>query len=459
MPNISRTMLENLRNGQAPESQRIIREERTRGFGVLFGRSKTLSFFCEGRIKGASGSAKRVQLGRYPQMKVEEARDRALEYLRLMREGVDPVKQEEEAIKQRSDEAAAEEALQKTLREVMTEYFEVRPLKPSTRYDYENTISVCFGDWLDQPVRNITRRSVQDQFKSIKDRVAATKTTDGKAQSVKAFRILSTMLNFAKGDEVGGTRLLTDNPCEVLKDRGVDRRIPKRKTVLSEQDIAGLLEEFSIFEHPQYKDLDNALTNKDAVNLIELLLFTGLRFNEGASLKWENVNMRDRYFVIPDTKNSRDHYVPMSGHVEKVFKNLKKAAASDAVWVFPGKRGEGPIRDIRKQLGKLEARTGLSFSPHDLRRTFASIGDRYGLSEGDIGRALNHSEQTITQGYIISNVESLRPTFDKIAEQMLSYLTDDPVRSKMSDAERREWDEASGDPGTDAVSFEPYLRD
>ena len=68
------------------------------------------------------------------------------------------------------------------------------------------------SDWLDEPVQMITRRAVEQRFIKIKDE-------NGKGQATKCMRILTAVLNHAKAFDVDeGVRLITENPCDVLKE-------------------------------------------------------------------------------------------------------------------------------------------------------------------------------------------------------------------------------------------------
>jgi hypothetical protein len=139
------------------------RDTEIRGFGVRVTPKGLISFFAEGRLK--RGRTKRFNLGRFPALSVADARTQAYEKLRLYREGVDPHEMEREERERREREKALQESLGVTLQDVIESFFRARRLKEES--GYRNVIKNCFGDWLDRPVRSITRQAVEDRYLEI----------------------------------------------------------------------------------------------------------------------------------------------------------------------------------------------------------------------------------------------------------------------------------------------------
>jgi len=98
----------------------FIRDSTLRGFGIKITLKGKRVFFSEVRIKGAN--TKRVTIGSYPAIKLEEAREIARKNLLTMSQGEDPVVVVKEQRKKREREDAVEEALSKTLQFVFDQY-------------------------------------------------------------------------------------------------------------------------------------------------------------------------------------------------------------------------------------------------------------------------------------------------------------------------------------------------
>ncbi len=387
------------------------------GFGVKLNAKGTITFFSEGRIK--KGRMVRVSLGRHPVMLLDMAREKARETMLVIKQGLDPIKLEEQESQQRAKDAARDDFMSVTLRTVFEEFISLRNLKEKTKKDYKNTFDVCLGDWLDQPVKDITRRKVEERFLEIQKKKHRRAKDTGKAQATKCMRYLRALLNHAKAWEVDeGVRLITENPCDVLKEKKVDMRVKPRSTYLEKEDLRAVVEELSHVHHPDYNKQKVRLTSITIADYLMLLIFTGLRRDEAASLEWSDVNLNDRYFTVRDTKNHTDHVVPMVSQVEIMLQRRYEADDKHKQWVFPANRGEEHLVEPRKQIEKLREITGVNFPCHDLRRTFATLAESHGVDHHAIKRALNHKSQDITDTYIQTRVENLRKTFESIAQEI-----------------------------------------
>ena len=125
-----------------------------------------------------------------------------------------------------------------------------------------------------------------------------------------------------------------------------------------------------------------------------LLLFTGLRRQEAATLKWENIDLKDKTLTIEDTKNNQPHTLPLSDYLYDLLKQRKLNATND--YVFPGTGTNGYIVEPRKQLANVTKTTGIQFMIHDLRRTFVTIAESLDISAYAVKRLVNHKMKDLS---------------------------------------------------------------
>ena len=87
-------------------------------------------------------------------------------------------------------------------------------------------------------------------------------------------------------------------------------------------------------------------------------------------------------------------------------------------YVFPGEGKTGYIVEPKRAIDTVTATTGISFSCHDLRRTFATLAESLDLSSYTVKALLNHKQQTgdVTGGYIILNVDRLREPMQRVTD-------------------------------------------
>jgi integrase len=76
-----------------------------------------------------------------------------------------------------------------------------------------------------------------------------------------------------------------------------------------------------------------------------------------------------------------------------------KEQSGHAGWIFPSPSADGPVRSNTKPTAAICKASGVSFTPHDLRRTAASHMASLGISRFTISRVLNHVEKSVTATY------------------------------------------------------------
>ena len=383
-----------------PDKDEFYSDTQLAGFGVKITKGGKTNFIVNARIKGQH--PKRVTIGQYPDWNVYEARDEALSILKKLRKGIDPIK----AYKEKQSEAlrrqAQDEALSVSILTVLDQYLESRDLKAKTKYDYINTFNNCFLDWADRPLRSITRQEVEKRYQRIQRNNRRNESQTGVAQANKAMQILNALMNFASAEEINGERLIQDNPVNVLKEKRIRKSIKPRDTYIDQNDLWKVVRAIECLE------------NQSVKHLLLLLVSTGLRLNEATTLEWENLNFEQKYFVVLDTKNKSDHVVPMSTSIEWLLKEQNKIVEPNMRWVFPSINTNTHVVDIRKNLAKVCLNSGVTFTPHDLRRTFATIAHCCGLDHTTVKRVMNHKHKDITEQYIQTKVNELRKPMQEI---------------------------------------------
>jgi hypothetical protein len=77
----------------------------------------------------------------------------------------------------------------------------------------------------------------------------------------------------------------------------------------------------------------------------------------------------------------------------------------------------------RRQVQKVIQLSGVSFTLHDLRRTFIIIAESLDISAYALKRLVNHKmSNDVTAGYIVSDVECLRKPMEQVSAQLLQYF-------------------------------------
>ena len=138
----------------------------------------------------------------------------------------------------------------------------------------------------------------------------------------------------------------------------------------------------------------NALPESDFGNILKLLTLTGCRAGEIASLRWDEI--KDDQIVLPPerTKNSRSHIVPLSDPARAIL--AAQSRRGNREFVFGMTRtnpfsGWGKCKDtLDEAIAKNTGKPLPHWTPHDLRRTAATVMAEIGIQPHVIEAVLNH---------------------------------------------------------------------
>lgn len=387
------------------------------GLYKRIGSSKTV-WAVKARIKG--GNPITVTLGRVDVLSAAVARKEAHSKLAQLAAGINPNEEARASQKQKRLSAEADAARGLTLRQALLEYLNLKELKPATVKSYNTTIERNFEDWLDQPLREITRDDVLERYQTIKKRVAGKKRLEttsfanpaGEGEAQRAFRYLGAVINSFANDVVGGKPLLDFNPVDVLKHKKVRKLLRARKRYLTPHQLQELRYIAEHCSHPEWK---GATTEEDA-DFVMLLLMTGLRVDELRTLAWKNVDFSEGTLKAVDTKNRNEHILPLTGSIGHVLKRRKKGNSSS--YVFPSPLTPNQPASMSRALDRVCADLGVVFTPHDLRRTFATVASEMGVDIAKIGDALNHTKSGITSRYIQATPTMLAQTLQAVQDAL-----------------------------------------
>ena len=375
----------------------FLRDIELKGFGVRISATGTKTFFAEG-FYHPKRIGKRLSLGRYPVLSVEQAKKQARAVLYQLYCGVDP--QRRQLLTQATVTDETSPAM--TLNDMTERYFNSRRLK--SEKGYRTTLERNFGDWMDCAVSAISRKDIEDRYCEIAI------SRGRKAEANAAMRYLGAILNFALADEIEGEPVLKRNPIRVLSDKKYDRTIKPRKDVIETHQLGLWVQAVQRLCSPLARDL------------LLLQIQTGLRDGESKGLLGEDVDFDNRLLTVRNTKNGSDFTIPMSEQIHSLLLERKQCALSDT-YVFPNKTNTGRVTSIRKQMDKVRSETGIVFTHHCLRRTFASVLKKgLGVDIPTISILLNHTPQGVTQKhYLTSQPKDFRKMYGRLSKLVYGW--------------------------------------
>ena len=87
--------------------------------------------------------------------------------------------------------------------------------------------------------------------------------------------------------------------------------------------------------------------------------------------------------------------------------------------MFPSPQDSSKHASMSRAVQRVVDESGIAFTPHDLRRTVATIASELGYDLAKISAVLNHAKSGVTAGYVQSTVGSLKRTLEDIEGMVL----------------------------------------
>lgn len=374
-------------------------DEQDRGFGLRVTKDGKRTYIAQGRVNGKEA---RISIGPHGVFTADQAREVAREHLRSMRQGIDP----RAVAKERAAETVS-------LRDVADAYKRDRQLKDSSKAEIERHVTTTFEAWLKKPVASISREAVTKRFNEIKNHGLR---GDGPApaQANQGFSILRALMNYAIREyrKPDGSAIIADNPVEVLHKKWAT--IKAKTTRIPDKKVGAVWLALQQWREQAY--------NRDtlaSIDLVTFLMLTGARIGEASALTWDRVNLDECWWHIPDPKNSNPVWLPLSSQAVELLKTRQRVKGSPFVFASWGKCGH--IRDPRDTMKNLSEVAGLHLSPHDLRRTFTTIGiANCGIDLFKVELLTNHVPKSVTERHYLETqkLQYLLPQVQQIADWM-----------------------------------------
>lgn len=357
-----------------------------RGFGVLCsGKTNAKTYVVQRDLP--DGRTRRVTVAPTNVIPLDEARRRAEATLADLYRGLDP-------------KTPAKAIL--TLRSVLEDYLTSRALRKTTVEEYRRGVERHLKIWLDRPLKDITPELVEARHRAIASEIQAAGRHNGESTANGVMRSLRFLWNYAADRDSD----LPTNPVRRLKRQWYQER--RRERVVRTEEMPRF-----------YQGLLN-LPNPVARDYLMLLLFTGLRRREAASLRWEHIDLSERVIRLPaaNTKAGRKLDLPMTDVVYELLA-ARRGIGRDGPFVFSADSASGHIEEPAYPLEQIATSTGIRVSAHDLRRTFVTVAESADISPLALSALVNHSlGRDVTSGYVVMTAERLRQPAQRVADQL-----------------------------------------
>src|SRR5262245_3702671 len=347
-----------------------------------------------------------LTLGRYPDLPLTRARELANDARKTVANGGTP-------LTPKVQRAEAEKKT-KTYADVIKLYYEAKLVKLRTGHATRTTLQRLgrvYG-WNERPIASIT----DDEAATVLSDIAIRRGKKSTANQTK--HLLHGMFKWAKQP---GQRFVTVNPFSDLPMPGGPA--VARDRFLTEGEIRQVWHALS--------DPESLGIKPDAATALRLILVTAAR--PGMVRGMVGSELRDLrgpsehgpHWSLPAArmKAGSAFVAPLSGLALELIRPHLKADPAAPLFDLPGYYLHHAAQRIVVKLGMAR------WTPHDLRRTAATILDRKGYSLEQIGALLAHTRKGVTAIYARWNKFELRREMAMVIEQSLRHTLDDEPKA------------------------------
>lgn len=357
------------------KGKQLIATQKEKGLSLCVTHTGHKSFMVRKRIQGQD---KRIILGHFPDMTIEQARKAAQKIKGEIAVGKNPLEEKQKL----SKELTFGEAYQMYMeRHVQVEN------KPRSQKDIISHLKKVLILWSNRKLSSITRYDVQELHNKIgKD--------NGKTEANRVINYLCALYNkIISWGLWEGT-----NPAKSIK-----------KFKEQKRDRFVLIDEL-----PKLMNSLEQEPNRDARDFFLMCLYTGARKSNILSMRWEDIDFNLKEWRIPDTKNGDPVRVPLIGKALEILNN-RKGLKEITPWVFPSPQSKtGHYVEPKSAWKRILERAGLSnLRIHDLRRTNGSYQAIAGSSLTVIGKSLGHKSPQSTAIYARLSNDPVRISMEK----------------------------------------------
>jgi integrase len=368
------------------EKNYIVWDTEIKGFGCQIskgGRSKTYVFYYYSPVKRKKGY---IKIGCHGNITVDLARNAAKKLSATVASGIDPKEEKKEKLIEERQSILFGDFF-----DVFKEKYIKTTYKDSGKNNMNYTRKHILPYFTQKKLEEISAKDIRQFLESLSH---ITTTAN------RCFALLSMAFRKAEDWEYLPPK---SNPCTGVRKYKENRK----QRFLSDAELKKL-EEALVQQQKAHRD------SYCTVNAILLMLYTGCRKSEVLNLKWVNVNIKDRYMHLPDTKTGESAR-PLNQKAIDLLASITPKESNP--YVFYGKIPGKPLSEVKTAWSAILKRAAIKdFRLHDLRHSFASFSLSKGVDLYTVSKLLGHRNIATTTRYAHLELEQLKKATERTAE-------------------------------------------
>jgi len=234
-------------------------------------------------------------------------------------------------------------------------------------------------------------------------------TSTQKAWSPKTYRShLQSLVSFYKWCVIQG--YVKKNPAAKIEKPKLPKRLPRCLTQSQAQTII----EYAI----QYPWLYKFERTRN-ITIIYTFLYTGMRLNELLHLRVSDLNLDSQEIYVNRGKGGKNRIIPVHPDLSSVlrgFLEMRNDREIFSKWLFTGIHSDKRLyeKNVLEICRKISIKSGIKFTPHMLRHTFARLMCDADLNLYKLKEILGHSNVSTTQIYLSVSKEGIKRSLGNI---------------------------------------------
>jgi len=406
------------------------------GLAVRATTNGSKSYIHQGKLNGRDV---RITIGNVKSWDIDNVRQESRKFQTQLDSGIDPRQERADKVIHSEARRVRDKSLNNNLLAPWEEYIQENTAKIrdpwGTRHINDHlTMSVAGGEKRKRgkgvTQEGLLRPLLVLNFKQLNQTVIIqwlqNNSQSRPTQTALAYRLFRAFYNWLSEHEVYKDLVIED----LLATKKVKSNVPKvlpRKVAIQREQLAAwfrAVKSLPSMVHQTY---------------LQILMLTGARREELAELQWDKVDFKNRVIELKDkVDDSRRRIIPLTPYVSKLLYDLKDELKLQLVarnhrnrtkerlspYVFSSSGASGyivsPTHRIYTEALKREGLEHLA--AHDLRRSFATMGEESDVSDGVIRQIMGHkpkSGDTTEAHYKVRTIGRLRDKHIEIERWIL----------------------------------------
>src|SRR3569833_2585518 len=376
------------------KQQPIYWDAKTPGLGLRVSANGAKSYVFESRLHGQTV---RLTIGDVRTWAIGKAQEEATRLKTLTDQGIDP--RELRAQERAKAEAARVDSKRRTtsVREAWDAYLAHHQKRWGARHFADHLTLAQIGgkekkrgngvtvDGVLRPLLDMRLGEVTaDVLRSWQVREAATRANNAR----QGFELFRTFWRWcaAQPEYAGAVDI------QAVENKDVRAEVPRRKS-----------KRFDVLQRAQLESwfaAKQALDNAPTSAYLQALLLTGARREEGAALRWADVDFRWCSLWVKDKVAEEGRKIPLTPYLSSLLAQLPRRNE----WVFSSPTAaNGRIADPRIPHSRALSVAGLEHvTLHGLRRTFASLAEWVEMPRGVVAQIMGHAPNATAEKHYIN---------------------------------------------------------